>query len=35
MIDSPGYGDNMDISTWKEEVVVEIKRRMELYNTKY
>jgi septin family protein len=21
MIDSPGYGDNMDIKTWKEDVV--------------
>jgi len=35
MIDSPGYGDNMDVSTWKEEVIIEIKRRINLYHAKY
>ena len=34
MIDSPGYGDTMDIKTWKNEVLIEIKRRINSYHSK-
>jgi len=34
MIDSPGYGDSMDITKWKSEVILEIKRRIDLYHAK-
>lgn len=34
MIDSPGYGDNMDIATWKRKVISEIKRRFDSYTLK-
>jgi hypothetical protein len=34
MIDSPGYGDNIDISTWRSELIQEIKRRNNRYESK-